>query len=473
MRITRIILLSWLAAALLPLTGKAQSPIVDCTCLASLHELQTNACQGVIPDLCALALPCLLTPVVPQCSQTPAPGGSVGPGSYPITVTFVDFSSGQALTQTCNVTFTVTIPPGGCGTNPCVPPPTGMVGWWPLDETCGAAIFADLSGSGNPAVVESGGPVCSGGSPNAVAGKVAGANYFYGPTVRGRAPNAASLNFGTGSFSADSWVKPVFAGGRQPVLDKLQQPAVNTAFGYALSILNGNVELRVGDGTLYTYTSVNTVNFNAWNFIAVAVNRTANTVTFHVNGVNETPQTLAPAGGFNSPVDLLIGGNYNLNDPYGELALDEVELFNRVFGTNEMTALWQADSSGKCKTNQPCQIGVSCPTNMIVHTCGTNAVVTYPAPTLSGPCASNAISFTRRPPVRPSRRAPPPSLARSMTPTASRPVQVQLHRHGRPVLFWTCMTSCPSPSPVPAASSPAPTATASSPRRRRAARSWA
>ena len=38
-------------------------------------------------------------------------------------------------------------------------------------------------------VVESGGSVGSPGSPSAVTvGKVAGASYFYGPTVRGRAP---------------------------------------------------------------------------------------------------------------------------------------------------------------------------------------------------------------------------------------------------------------------------------------------
>jgi hypothetical protein len=38
-------------------------------------------------------------------------------------------------------------------------------------------------------------------------------------------------------------------------------------------------------------------------------------------------------------VDLLLGGSHAVNDPYGELALDEVELFNRVLTTNEMTAI--------------------------------------------------------------------------------------------------------------------------------------
>ena len=392
MKLNRTIIISWLAAALLPAAAQAQNQLVDCACLAQMHELQTVACQDVIPDICALiqSYGCLTAGIVPQCSQSPAPGGSVGPGTHPITVTFTAPTIG--LTQTCQLNFVVSTPPGGCGTGACIPPPAGMVGWWPLDEACGATVYADLSGSGNPAFVQSGVAVCSPGSPNAVPGKVAGAGYFYGPTVRGRAPNAPSLHFGTGSFSADCWVNPVpFAGGRQPIVDKLQLPSPAAGRGYALSVLNGNLELRFGDGTLYTHTGPAVIP-NSWNFVAVAVDRTANTVTFHANGVTSAPQTLTPAGSFNSPVDLLIGGSHALNDPYGELALDEVELFNRVLTTAEMTSLWQADSKGKCKTNQPCAIGVSCPTNMIVHTCGTNALVTYPPPTLTGPCASNAIA---------------------------------------------------------------------------------
>jgi hypothetical protein len=391
MKPTRNALLSCLAAVFLPAAAQAQTQLVDCACLAQMHELQTVACQDVIPDVCALlqSYSCLTAGVLPQCSQSPAPGGSVGPGTHPITVTFSAPSLG--LTQTCQLNFVVTAPAGGCGTGACLSPPTGMVGWWPLDEACGATVYVDLSGSSNPAFVQSGLAVCSPGSPNAVPGKVAGAGYFYGPTVRGRAPNAPSLNFGNNSFSADCWVNPVpFAGGRQPIVDKLQKTSPTTGFGYALSVLNGNLELRLGDGTLYTHTGPAVVP-NTWNFVAVAVDRTANTVTFYANGVTSAPQTLAPAGSFNSPVDLFIGGSHAVNDPYGELALDEVELFNRVLTAAEMTALWQADSNGKCKTNQPCQIGVSCPTNIIVHTCGTNAVVTYPAPTLTGPCASNAI----------------------------------------------------------------------------------
>ena len=558
----RIALLSLLAAALLPMTGRAQSQIVDCQCLASLPALQTNACLATIPDLCALAAPCLLTTSPVQCSQIPPPGGQVGPGIYPISVSFTDsqglqqacqvkftvtgtncafalncssnktvecgtqwgfnpptwinacippagtVSNGvvltivstitngtcpQVITRTwmgmddcgnhdqcsqtvtvvdttpptlscacltnnavaqiamtvfacstnipnlcqmavycasdrcglvgcsqsppagtavgpgvypitvtvsdcasntasCTLNFTVVTPTGGCGTNPCVPPPSGMIGWWPLDELTGAMLYTDASGSGNAAIVEIGGPVGSAGSPFAVPGKVAGAGYFYQPTSRGRVPTPM-LNFSTGSFSLDGWVNPVSTGPIHwhPIVDKYQPTGVGTGFGYMAGVLNNKVVLRMGDGTLYTHVSVGSVSFGVWNFIAISVNRTANTVTFHVNGVTEPPQPLAITGSVNSPVDLLIGGTYAVNQPYGEIGLDEIELFRRALTTAEIDSLWKADSAGKCKPHPPCTnstASIFCPTNITVLTCSSNAVVQYPTPVATTSCGT-------------------------------------------------------------------------------------
>ncbi len=310
------------------------APQLDCKCLTNNAAvpvvLTVYACTSSIPDLCLAARICTYDACgVVACSQSPAAGTSVGVGVYPITVTVYDCASNAA---SCVVNFAVIAPAGGCGTNPCVPPPAGMVGWWPLDETNGAPLYADLSGNGNAGIVESAGPVGNGGSPFAVPGKVAGAGYFYGASVRGRAPNSPSLNFGTNSFGLDCWANPVFTGSIHwhPIVDKLLVTGPSTGFGYKVGLLNTKVVLIVGDGTLYTNTSVGSVTYTAWNFVGVSVDRAANTVTFHINGFTETPQALAPAGSFNSPVDLLIGGTYTVNGAYGEVALDELELFNRA-----------------------------------------------------------------------------------------------------------------------------------------------
>jgi len=105
-------LLLLVAAWLGTQAGRSQSQLVDCSCLATQAVLQTNACQAVIPDLCQFTQ-CWLSPTPLQCSQTPPPGGIVGPGTHPITVTFNDPFSGSSAN--CLVNFVVTAPPGGCG----------------------------------------------------------------------------------------------------------------------------------------------------------------------------------------------------------------------------------------------------------------------------------------------------------------------------------------------------------------------
>src|SRR5437773_10859188 len=103
----------------------AQAQFVDCSCLASQAVLKTNACQGVIPDMCQFTN-CFKSTVQPppplSCSQTPAPGGIVGPGTYPITVTVTD---PNGVGSQCTMNFVVTAPTSGpfslaCATNKTV-----------------------------------------------------------------------------------------------------------------------------------------------------------------------------------------------------------------------------------------------------------------------------------------------------------------------------------------------------------------
>ena len=360
-------------------------PVLNCTCLTNSAvnppvPLTVIACTSSIPDLCLLATLCATDNCgPPTCRQSPPAGTPVGPGSYPITVTVIDCASNTA---SCVVYFTVIAPAGGCTRNPCAPPPSGMVAWWPLDEPNGATLFVDATGNGHTALVESSGPVGSPGSPFFASGKVAGAKYFYGLSPRGRALSAG-LNVSTNSFSVDCWVNPVLTGPTfwHPIVDKLNQTSPTTGVGYALGLLNTNLVLKVGDGTIYTYTSLGSVSYAAWNFVAVVVDRVAKTVTFNINGLIEPAQSMASLLSFNSGLDLLIGSTYNGAIGLGELAVDELELFNRTLTTNEMNALWIADSFGKCKTNT-CLLSLFCPSDIVTNRSCTQtcAIVTYPAP---------------------------------------------------------------------------------------------
>jgi hypothetical protein len=112
---TRIVLwVSLMTALLFAATAKAQPvPIVDCSCLATQAQslLTTNACQGIVPDLCQFTN-CYRSTVVPPpplfCSQNPPAGTVLGPGNHPITVTVMD-ASGQS--SQCVLNFSVIPPP--------------------------------------------------------------------------------------------------------------------------------------------------------------------------------------------------------------------------------------------------------------------------------------------------------------------------------------------------------------------------
>jgi len=270
--------------------------------------------------------------------------------------------------------------------NCCLAAPTGLVAWWPLDELAGATTYADLSGNGNTAIIQSGVSLGAFQSPGPTAGKVGGASSFINSPNRGRAPNTPSLNFGSASFSLDCWVRPAQTGppSWQTIVDKLN---TGTIQGYTVGISNGNLTLIVGDGSLYTRIGP-AVNGNVWNFFGVAVDRSANTVQFFVNGVAAAPQALVIAGSLNNAIDLLIGAPYTPN-VVSETSIDELELFNRALVIAEFNALWLADSRGKCKTGQPpCNtsvVTITCPTNMNVA-CA--PVVHYPAPQASTTCGT-------------------------------------------------------------------------------------
>src|SRR5271169_2195011 len=92
----------------------AQSvPPVDCRCVAKLQALQTNACQAIVPDLCAIATNCYSPLVIVgspgYCNQTPPAGTLVGPGT---TYIFFTVTDSQGTSAQCVVPFTVTPAPG-------------------------------------------------------------------------------------------------------------------------------------------------------------------------------------------------------------------------------------------------------------------------------------------------------------------------------------------------------------------------
>jgi hypothetical protein len=86
-------------------------PTIICSCVQSAPVLKTNACAGVVPDLCVYNS-CFSDNCGPlKCYQTPTAGTVVGPGITPITLSVLDCAGNS---NGCVVPFTVTVLPA-CG----------------------------------------------------------------------------------------------------------------------------------------------------------------------------------------------------------------------------------------------------------------------------------------------------------------------------------------------------------------------
>jgi hypothetical protein len=252
----------------------------------------------------------------------------------------------------------------------CVSPPSDLVAWWPLDEQNGAAIVDDIasppsSTANNQAIPKPGPTLGSSGGPNAVAGQVNGALYFAGPYLE--VASQSDVNFGTGDFTIDAWIKPVNlvdANALSLIVHKIDTGGV----GYALYTLGNGAGGRTVNLVLNgsTYTSNPDITSTNWYAVAVTVQRSSSSPigTFYING--------APAGTFtpitsnlDSSSPLLIGASFLAgltglpNVGRHEFTIDELEIFKRSLAHTDIQAIYNAGSAGKCK---PC---VAPPSGMV------------------------------------------------------------------------------------------------------------
>jgi uncharacterized repeat protein (TIGR01451 family) len=244
----------------------------------------------------------------------------------------------------------------------CAAAPTGMVAWYPLDEQIGATAVDDIAPPPDSLVDNVGtpqpGPIAPIG-PNAgpahVAGMVgAGALYFYGPYVE--VASQAELNFGLGDFSIDGWVRAVGCGpGRlSPIVDKLDTGS-STGFSFYLDQplpATANLNLRV-NGSVFTSSGTLVanahpiVNTGPWYHLAVTVDRTLGGGTFYING--------SPAGTFTPPAGSVTNskpmwiGELRPSGARCEIAIDELEIFNRALSQAELSDVYNAGPAGKCR----------------------------------------------------------------------------------------------------------------------------
>jgi hypothetical protein len=220
-----------------------------------------------------------------------------------------------------------------------------MVAWWPLDENEGD-ISEEIIHNNDGTWM---------GSPIPVAGKVDGALDFNGVTDYVEVPDNAFLDFGTGDFSIDAWVKTRSTSSVEPavIVDKRTGTVFNP-IGYVLYLADdGNLAFQFSDGIGGGYagylSSLFAANAN-WCHVAVTVDRDVNNgLKLYVNGVSQSFNPTIRKGNLDNDANLLIASDRFIANHWFNGSIDEVELFNRALTATEVNAIYKAGSAGKCK----------------------------------------------------------------------------------------------------------------------------
>jgi hypothetical protein len=272
------------------------------------------------------------------------------------------------LAAACGLVVTLTALPAHAQS--CAQRPPGMVAWWPLDEQAGTTIV-DIVGGHNGSTIHWSGnpppptPIGVGaaalaaikantwnGGPVSIPGKV-GNSLQFGYPIYAQVPNATDLNFGTGDFTIDAWIKlhsyDVAVG--KGIVNK-----TDAYGGYLMHLGTGQptLQLRISDGTnggaLHYAGPVITAPLETWIFVAVV--RSGKTVTLYANNAGGALNSLTITHGANpipiaSSTQPLQIGKYP--PTYSDLAIDELEIFNRALTPSEIQGIFNAGSAGKCK----------------------------------------------------------------------------------------------------------------------------
>lgn len=273
-------------------------------------------------------------------SVTVPSGGVFSVRIYPYAVLSQTVGSPQfAVHNTVTINGTTT-PVVSCSA--CLTPPSNLVAWWAGDNNA-----HDLSSSANHGAMQ--------GSGTYVPGKVGSAFSFASNADYVSVPDHAALNFGTGDFSMDAWIRTT-SSSQMFVVSKTSGPSGNTA-GYYFQISGGFFAWGVHDGTHNfaggAITGV-TLNDGQWHLLAATVQRgTPTTVSLYVDGqfiaTATANNTQNLTGSVSNTGPLLIGQSQYIAGLGFVGQIDELELFNRVLTSAEITALYNAGSNGKCK----------------------------------------------------------------------------------------------------------------------------
>ena len=245
---------------------------------------------------------------------------------------------------------------GNQGFAECLPPPSGMIAWWPFDRfrffcRSDEIVFSnDVSIRGNEGFIATLGVIGAGAF--SLDGVLNFAEVFTSSPVQ-------DLNFGIdGDFTIDAWILPSDSPLLQVIVDK-DGPFPEGGYTFFLdgNLLTFNI---LGEGGGVNFGSSASIVPDALNYVAVTVARNQNppqiSVTFYVNGISPSSGSIARSLNVDNSARLLIGRRRTttvFQEPaFFQGLIDEVQIFNRALTAEEINGIFMAGLLGKCKEDR-------------------------------------------------------------------------------------------------------------------------
>ena len=232
-------------------------------------------------------------------------------------------STSRLVTLLAGVLFIVWGGRGSAQAPSCVPPPSGMVAWWPGDGNTN-----DIAGGNNGTIV---------GGVSYAPGKVNQAFSLDGTTGYVQVPDSSSLKV-TGQITIAAWINPSALGGR--VVDKI---TAGGSDGYLLDTYGGNVRLIVDGQGLSGATSLPT---GAWSHVAGVYG--GEQMRVYLNGALDGTLNTSVAIPTNA-LTLRIGADSAGSNLFNGL-IDEAQVFSRALSASEIQGIVAAGSAGECRS---------------------------------------------------------------------------------------------------------------------------
>jgi hypothetical protein len=220
-----------------------------------------------------------------------------------------------------------------------LPPLTGeyvddeyTIGLWHLNETTGASAY-DFSGNENIGSIT--GTTVGG-------GQYGNAREFYTASDQISIPDDESLNFGTGPYTIEFWVKAPPNSGGHPMHKRGNSTLGTTGRGWFTNIENNKIAISLyndptldGEAGYSGLMSIRDIADNTWHHVAFV--NTYETILCYIDGFLDNQASIAWQGSSDNDCILDIGISSHTGEFLG--ALDEIRISNKArtpdeFGVN-------------------------------------------------------------------------------------------------------------------------------------------